>query len=97
MAVLARSGDALRTAGGMDDEDMEGVASDCHAIGVKDVARGAHVFRLGDCDGTAAEEPEGQRRIEERYIDAALVGRMGDDIFVTGLAEQRAAREGGHH
>ena len=94
-----RSGSPLTTiaAGRMNDKHMQGVARGHHPRGIENVARRPAVAIGLNAQRVVTEQGKRVRRIEQGHIDAAQVGRTGDQIVVAGIAQQRAARQVGQH
>ena len=80
-------------AGGMDDEDMKGVAVLGLALDIQDVSCGAHVGKRFDVEVVIAQRAERQGLVEQRHINAADVGRLRHQIFIACMAKQRTTGE----
>ena len=71
--------------------DMESIAR-CHpALGVKQIAGGAHSLHKAYAYLPLGEQAERERRIHQSHINATFVGRGGHYVFVTGFAQETAA------
>ena len=72
---------------------MQCVARGYDTLGIKDVAGGTHSLYRVHPDAVALDKTEGKGRIKKCHIDATLVGRIGHDVFITGVAKQAALGE----
>ena len=79
--------------GGMQEEEVQGVASDDAACHVEDVACGAHVLDQRDGEHIVTNRGEAGWLIEQRHVEPALVGRVGHQVLVAGIAQKRATGE----
>ena len=82
-----------RSARGMNDKDMEGVARRHEPAGIEDVARWMHVLQRFHAQSIVTKQLEGEWRIEQCNINASGIRRIGHHVFITGIAQQRPLGE----
>ena len=81
----------------MDDKKVERVGFAGEPRHVENVTRGAHVRQQGNADSMMGERTECHGIVHQSHIYAPLVGRVGHQIFVAGLAQQRPFGQVVHH
>ena len=90
LAVGPRALLATKTTGGVDDEDVERVVAERFALNIQNVTSGAHTLQGGDFQTVVTDRAKGKGLIEQGHINAAHIGRLGHEVFVARIPQQRA-------
>ena len=77
----------------MNDKNVKSVAGDNLTFHVENIACRTHALDKGDGDGFVTNRTKRRRLIDKGHIDASLVGRLGHQIVVAGISQERTTGE----
>ena len=78
-------------------DDVQRVARHNHTRRIQQVARRRHITYGRYAHRPTVKQAERKRRIHQRHINAARIGRVGDNVLITCGAQERTLRKVAHH